>query len=380
MARKYRILVVDDDPRTRAAVTDMARALGHETEVAADGVGALAMVKLDIDLVLTDLNMPGMDGFEVIRRIRQDAETADLPIIMITGMADEENRIRAVEAGANDFIGKPFNLTELRARTASLLKMKEQQEAIRRHQAELQETVRRRTEALRQALDQMAEAQRQTHQAHLDTIHRLAIAAEYKDEDTASHIRRMSGYCAVLAGALNLPPGEVEMVRDASPMHDVGKMGVPDGILLKKGKLDAEEWAVMKKHTVMGSRILSGSNSDLLVAGEVFALSHHEKWDGNGYPEGAKGEDIPLQGRICAVADVFDALTTKRPYKEAMPNDQAFGILHEGRGSHFDPRLIDLFFDNLEAILAVQRAHQDESAAAPVAEDPVAEALGAGRL
>ncbi|NCO37125.1 MAG: two-component system response regulator [Armatimonadetes bacterium CG_4_10_14_3_um_filter_66_18] len=378
MARKYRILVVDDDPRTRAAVVEIVRALGHETEVAADGVGALAMVKLDIDLVLTDLNMPGMDGFEVIRRIRQDAETADVPIIMITGLADEENRLRAVEVGANDFIGKPFNVTELRARTTSLLKLKEQQEAIRQHQVELEETVRRRTEALRQALDQMAQAQRQTHQAHLDTIQRLAIAAEYKDEDTASHIRRMSGYCATLAGALNLPPGEVEMIRDASPMHDVGKMGVPDGILLKKGKLDTEEWAVMKKHTVMGSRILRGSNSALLVAGEVFALSHHEKWDGSGYPEGIKGEDIPLQGRICAVADVFDALTTKRPYKEAMPNDQAFGILHEGCGSHFDPRLIDLFFDNIDEILSVQQAHQDESIEPPTAEDPVSRALGSG--
>jgi putative two-component system response regulator len=368
MDRKPRVLIVDDEAPNRFVLSEMARSLGYEPEVAQDGVGALAMAKLDIDLILLDVSMPGMDGFEVARRIREDPQTAGIPIIQITALAGREDRLRAVEAGANDFIAKPVELTELRVRTASLLKIKEQQDAIRRHRAELEATVEKRTTALRNALDAMAEAQRRTHQAHLDTIQKLALAAEYKDEDTASHIHRMSRYCELLARAAKLPPGQVETVLHASPMHDVGKMGIPDGILLKPGKLDPEEWGVMKQHTTMGGRILRGSDSELLQAGEVIAMTHHEKWNGSGYPAGLAGKDIPVTGRICAVADVFDALTTKRPYKRALPNEEACGILHEGRGEHFDPRIHDLFFENLDEALAIQRAFQDGAPKEPSTE------------
>jgi putative two-component system response regulator len=358
MDKPKRILIVDDDESNRRSVADMVKFFGHEAETARDGIEALAKIKLDVDLVLMDVNMPGMDGFEVTRRIRQDPAVGDVPIIMVTGLAAMKQRLRAVEAGANDFIAKPVDMTELQVRTDSLLKMKEAQDALKRHQRELEETVQKRTADLRRALEDKARSQRETYEAHLDAIHRLAVAAEYRDDDTGVHIRRMSRYCALLGQSLNLPPGEVEILLHASPMHDVGKIGIPDAILLKPGKLTPEEFETIKRHTLIGASILAASSSMLLQAGEIIALSHHEKWDGSGYPNGLAGEDIPLWGRICAVADVFDALTSDRPYKQAFPNEKALEILREGRGKHFDPEVQDHFFGNLDEVVAIQREYQ----------------------
>lgn len=349
-----RLLIVDDEAPNRDLLEALVEGLGHEPELACDGVEALAKIKLDVDLVLLDVMMPGMDGFDVARRIRQDPDYGDVPIIMVTALTGKEDRLRAVEAGANDFITKPIDKTELRIRTASLLGMKEAQDLIKRHRKELEDTVQRRTAALRQALAEMAEAQRRTQEAHLDTLQRLVLAAEFKDDDTALHLQRMSRYAALLAQELNLPPGEVELIRLASPMHDVGKIGIPEHILLKPGQFTAEEMERMKQHTHIGGRLLRGSASELLKAGEIIALTHHEKWDGSGYPNGLAGEAIPLWGRISAVADVFDALTSPRPYKPAFPNDQAVRMLEEGRAKHFDPALIDLFLTHLDAVVVIQ--------------------------
>lgn len=354
MSNAKRLLIVDDEAPNRDLLEALAEALGHEPELARDGVEALAKIKLDVDLVLLDVMMPGMDGFEVARRIRQDPDYGDVPIIMVTALTGMEDRLRAVEAGANDFITKPIDKTELRIRTASLLRMKEAQDLVKRHRRELEETVQRRTSALREALSDMAAAQRRTHEAHLDTLQRLVIAAEFKDDDTAIHLQRMSRYAALLAQKLNLPPGEVELIRLASPMHDVGKIGIPEHILLKPGKFTPDEMERMKQHTHIGSRILTGSSSELLKAGEIIALTHHEKWDGSGYPNGLAGEAIPLWGRISAVADVFDALTSPRPYKPAFPNEKAVQMLQEGRAKHFDPALIDLFLNHLDEAVAIQ--------------------------
>jgi len=365
MNQPKRILIVDDVELNRELLEDMVASLGHKPEMARDGVEALAKLKLDIDLVLLDVMMPVMDGFEVARRIRQDPDTSDLPIVMVTALTSKEDRLLSVQAGANDFITKPVDKTELQVRTESLLKMKEAQDAIKRHRAMLEETVQKRTASLRKALEETAEAQRRTHRAHLDTIKRLAIASEYKDEDTAAHIHRMSNYCAMIARILHLLPGEVELILHASPMHDVGKIGVPDTILLKPGKLDKDEWDIIKQHSTMGSRILIGSSSELLQAGEVIALSHHEKWDGSGYPKGLKGEDIPFMGRITAVADVFDALTSERPYKKAFSNEKAYEILREGRGTQFDPKVLDAFFERLSDVVAIQEKWRNAGEAAP---------------
>lgn len=361
MSPPKRILIVDDDEASRRLLTAMVGALGYESEAAHDGIEALAWLKLDFDLVLLDVRLPGIDGYEVARRIRGNPATADLPIVMVTVLESKEDRLRAVEAGANDFISKPLDPTELRVRTASLLKMKEAQDAVKRQRAELEGMVERRTLALREALQEMVEAQRRTHRAQLDTVERLAIAAEYKDQVTGQHVRRIGEYSALLATALHLPPGEVELIQHASRMHDVGKIGIPDGILQKPASLDVQEWDVMRQHTLIGSRILADSSSDILQAGQVIALSHHEWWDGTGYPNGLVGESIPLWARICAVADVFDAVTSRRPYKPAFTNEVAFEILHEGRGTHFDPQVIDTFFGRLDDVLAIQTQYRDEA-------------------
>lgn len=346
------ILIVDDNVMNRELLGDMLEALGHKTVMAETGEEALEKIGADFDLVMMDVMMPGIDGYEATRRIREQFSFRDIPIIMVTALGDKESRLKAVEAGANDFIAKPVDKTELHVRTTSMLQFKEAQDAIKRHQEDLERTVQIRTAELRRALRFLSEA-------HLDTIRRLSIAAEYKDEDTAAHIHRMSHYSALLAEGIGRPEDEVELIKNASPMHDIGKIGIPDSILLKPGKLDAEEWELMKKHTTIGARILKGSDNELLQAGEVITMSHHEKMDGTGYPNGLSGEDIPLWGRICAVADVFDALTSKRPYKKAFPNEKAYEILREGRGNHFDPDILDAFFDRLDDVIAIQQKYQD---------------------
>jgi putative two-component system response regulator len=354
-----RILLVDDDYSTRAITQALVAALGHEVETASDGIEGLAKIRLGVDLVLLDVVMSGIDGFEVCRRIRADALTRDVPVIMLTSMASLDDRLRAVEAGANDFIAKPIDETELRIRSTSLLKLKETQDVLKAYQAHLEDLVKQRTASLRTALDQMAEAQRVAYLAHLDTVERLAIVAEYKDRITARHIERMSHYCAAIARGLKLPPGEVELIQHASRMHDLGKIAVPDLILAKPGSLDHAEWAVMREHAVIGGSILADSNSDLLKAGRIIALSHHERWDGSGYPQGLKGEAIPLWGRICAVADTFDAVTSERSYKPAYSNDIALRILREERGRQFDPTIVDVFLECFDQILAIQTKYGD---------------------
>ena len=350
-----RVLAADDQEEIRQALTRALQALGYEVELAADGIEALAKLPLDPDLVLLDAEMPGLDGFEVARRIRADPEYLDLPIIMVTGLDSREDRLRAVEAGVNDFISKPFDLTELRVRCTSLLRLKGATDALKRQHADLEQVVAKRTADLRVALARMADAQRNTYAAHLDTIRRLVIAAEYKDRDTATHIERIGLYCEHVAGTLKLPPGEVEIIRHASPMHDVGKIGIPDAVLLSPRKLDPEEWEIMKTHPAIGARILAGSPSPVLQAGETIARAHHERWDGSGYPGGLRGEDIPLAGRICAVADVFDALTSNRHYRDALPNATVWEMMQAERGRHFDPAVLDVFVASREAVEMIQQ-------------------------
>jgi len=357
---RKRVLVIDDDDGIRKVTKLLVEGLGYDVEAARDGIEGLAKLQVGVDLVLLDVVMPGLDGFDVCRRIRQDPAGKDVPVIMVTTLETKEHRLHAVEAGANDFIAKPVDETELRVRTTSLLRMKDAQDELRRYQAHLEEMVVERTTSLRKALEQMAEAQRRAYQAQLETVERLAILAEYKDKVTGRHIQRMSEYCAVIARGLNLPPDEVELIFHGSRMHDVGKVAVPESILRKPSSLDEQEWTVMRQHSAIGSAMLENSSSEILQAGRVMALHHHERWDGGGYPNGIAGHDIPLWGRICAVGDVFDAVTSERPYKPAFPNDEALEILREGRGKHFDPQVVDVFFERLEEILAIQAKYKDD--------------------
>jgi putative two-component system response regulator len=347
VADKKKILVVDDDPINRKVLCAMLAGLGHEAVAAESGPAALASLGPDYDLVLSDVVMPAMNGFELTRAVRARADVEDLPVIIVTTLADKRAKLEAVQAGANDFLGKPIDPLELRVRVDSMLRMKEKSDEVKSFQGELQSMVESRTLALREALSKLSTA-------NLDIVRRLSTAAEYKDQETAAHIERMSIYSARLAALAGLPGEEVDLVLHASPMHDVGKIGVPDQILLKPGKLTPDEWEIMKKHTVFGAKILSNSDSTLLRAAELIALTHHEKFDGTGYPAGMSGPAIPLYGRICALADVFDALTSVRPYKPAFEVDKAVSIMREGRGSHFDPDLLDLFLDDLDTIVRIK--------------------------
>ena len=349
-----RVLIVDDEELNRELLAAQVELLGHTWEEARSGTEAIALLHERFDLLLVDGMMPGMDGFELTCRIRAQDKNGDVPIIMVTALNSREDRLKAVEAGANDFITKPVDRYELQVRTESLLKMKAAQDAVKNHQSDLEHIVASRTADLQNAMNEVVLGRQQIYEAQLDTIHRLALAAEHRDEHTASHIHRVSHYCGLLAWALDLSADETEHLQQGSIMHDVGKIGVPDSILLKEGRLSNAEREVMQQHTIIGADILRGSSSKLLQIGEITALTHHERWDGTGYPQGLKGEQIPLHGRICAVADVYDALTSKRPYKKAFARHEARQILCQGYGTHFDPQILDLFLANFEVVEVIQ--------------------------
>jgi len=340
-----RILVADDDEMIRTLHAEFIRGFGYEVETAADGIEAIAKIGLGVDLVLTDAHMPNMDGFEVARRIRETRAPDELPVVMVTSLEAREDRLRAYESGINDFINKPVDHTELRLRLKWLLELKYAQDQLRRSKETLESTVELRTRELRHALEEVTRAQRAVQAGHLDTIRRLTLAAEYKDHDTAGHIERIGRYSEVLGLAMHLQPSTVDLLLHAAPMHDVGKLGIPDSILLKPGPLDAEERAIMNTHTTIGGQILSGSTSPVIQMGERVALTHHEKWDGTGYPSGIGGDEIPLEARICSVVDFFDALTMDRPYRKAVPNDEVVEMIIGERGTSFDPGVVEVFLD-----------------------------------
>jgi putative two-component system response regulator len=298
--------------------------------------------------------MPNMDGFEVARRIRQTRSSDELPIVMVTSLEAREDRLRAYEMGINDFINKPVDHTELRLRLKWLLELKTAQDTLRRSKETLESTVERRTRELRQALEEVTRAQREVQAGHLDTIRRLTLAAEYKDHDTAGHIERIGRYSQVVGLAMHLQPRIVDLLLHAAPMHDVGKLGIPDNILLKPGPFNDDERRIMNTHTTIGGQILSGSSSPVIQMGERVALTHHEKWDGSGYPNGLEGDVIPIEARICSVVDFFDALTMDRPYRKAVPNDEVVEMIRSETGKSFDPAVVEVFTDVRAEIEAIQ--------------------------
>jgi len=353
------VLVVDDDAEFRLLHADLLRSFGYDVEVASDGVEALALISPRVDLVVLDAAMPNMDGFEVARLVRTDPLVADIPIVMVTGLPGKQQRLRAFDLGINDFINKPVDANELQLRTRWLVSLKVAQDQIKAHGRKLEETVQIRTRELREALVEVEAARFKTEAAHMDTIHRLTLAGEYKDRDTAYHVERIGRFSEVVARWMSLPEPTVATIRHAAPMHDVGKLGVPDRILLKPGKLDEEEWTLMRAHTTIGAQILAGSTSEVIQMGERIALTHHERWDGKGYPYGVAGTEIPLEGRICAVVDFFDALSVDRPYRKALRNDDVVGMMRESSGAHFDPDILAVFLEARDEIEAVQAEYSE---------------------
>lgn len=349
-----RILVVDDDPSVRDVHARVVQSLGYDAEIASDGVEALTKLPLEVDLVLLDVDMPHMDGFEVVRRIRARPEYKLLPIIMVTGLDERSSYVRAMEAGANDLITKPIETAELKLRSRWLLNLKDAYDRLRAANIDLGDSVRTGQTHLRSALEELTEANRRIQIAHLDTIRRLTLAAEYKDELTRGHIERVGLACAVVARKLGWTPGQVEMIRHAAPMHDVGKIGTPDEVLLKPGELDEVERAVMEMHTNIGAELLHGSDSEIIQMGARIALSHHEQWDGGGYPRGIETASIPIEARICSVVDSYDASTMDRPHRRRLPEEEVLSMMRAASGSRFDPKVLEAFFDVLPEIRKIR--------------------------
>ena len=348
MQENATILIVDDQPQNIELLEAYLFPYGYKIVTASNGKEALEILLTNqIDLVLLDVMMPNMDGFEVTRRVRIIEKLQQLPIILVTALRETQDRIRGIEAGCDDFISKPVEKNELISRVRSLLKIKAYNDLKNNYQKELEIEVAKRTEELKNALDKLEKAS-------LDTIFRLSVAAEYKDEETGLHVKRMSLYAEALARQLGVDEHYARTIRYAAVMHDIGKIGIPDKILLKPGKLDNEEWEIMKNHSIIGAKILKDSDAEFIKVGEIIALNHHEKWDGSGYPNGLKGAEIPIEARITTICDVFDALLSKRPYKESFTIEKAEDIIKEGKGTHFDPEIVDAFFAIKDEILSIK--------------------------
>lgn len=344
-----KILIVDDQPANVTLIEKMLELDGYLNVISTTDPTQVESIYLEqnSDLILLDLNMPVMDGYQVLDKIREVAPDYP-PIIVLTAQSDRESRIKALDLGARDFLAKPFDRVELMTRIRNMLEVRIMTKAMKNQNTILDGMVKARTKELSDT--------------RLEVIRRLGRAAEYRDDMTGFHIIRMSRYSQLLALAAGMSEKEAEMLLNASPMHDIGKIGIPDRVLMKPGKLDPDEWKIMQTHVNIGVEILNGSNSELMNMAAEVAQNHHEKWDGSGYPVGLKGKDIPLTGRIVAVADVFDALTTERPYKKAWPIEEAVNYLKEQSGKHFEPVLVEHFVTILPQILEVRAQYADDSA------------------
>jgi putative two-component system response regulator len=348
------ILIVDDMPANIDLLENILVRSGYKNVTGTtDPREAYPLIKKgNYDLIILDLHMPHMDGFGIMDQLAREQPDDYLPILVLTGDIDKETRNRALKAGARNFVSKPFDRNEVINRIENMLEVRALYNDRKQQACILEEKVRERTHELRNRNDQLE-------QARLDIIRRLGRAGEYRDNETGMHVIRMSKSCGCLATAAGLDDDFADMILQASPMHDVGKIGIPDSILLKPGKLEAGEWDIMKTHSAIGADILGDPDSNLLRLARSIALSHHEKWDGSGYPMGLKYEDIPLEGRITAVCDVFDALTSDRPYKDAWPVAKAIRFINDNSGSHFDPRLVTAFNEILPKILAIREKYAD---------------------
>jgi putative two-component system response regulator len=294
--------------------------------------------------IIIDSSLP-LDTLAVISSLKTAPATESFPIIFISRPDDAEVRLRALEAGADELLTLPLDKAELKARIKSVIKIKAYNEHLKLYSRNIETEVNKRTESLKQAFEKIRVAS-------LDTVFRLSRAAEYKDTDTGAHIERMSHYSTAIARQMKLKEEFIENILYAAPMHDIGKIGIPDRVLQKPGKLDDAEWEIMRKHTTIGAEILKDSKVDFMKLAEQIAIAHHEKWDGTGYPNKIKGVDIPLAARIVALADVFDALTSERPYKKPMELEKSCSIIVEGRGTHFDPDVVEAFLAIKEEIAA----------------------------
>jgi putative two-component system response regulator len=369
--KQSKVMIVDDEAINIKILRRLLELEGFTSFVTtSDAPTALSLIRQEQpDIVLLDLMMPYVSGLEILTQIRDDEAICFIPVVILTAVTDRETRVRAVELGATDFLNKPVDASELVPRVRNVLVVKGYQDQLRHHSDDLEAAVRQRTAELENS--------------RRDLIHCLARAAEYRDDDTGQHVLRVGRYTRLIAEALGLPEEQIEMLEQAALLHDIGKIGIPDAVLLKPGRLTEDEFTLMQKHPGFGKRILSSYSSDeeivlkrhaevgahilevgssrLLDLARTIALTHHERWDGTGYPLGLKGTDIPLVGRITAVADVFDALSSRRTYKKAFPLDECFQIMQDSRGTHFDPKVLDAFLSVRDKVVNVQLHFADEN-------------------
>jgi putative two-component system response regulator len=345
---KAKILLVDDEPLNLRLLVTLLKAEGYATISAESGAEALVLAaQRRPDLILLDIMMPEMDGFEVTRMLKADHRTSKIPIIVTTALDDHTSRLRALEMGAEEFLVKPVNRAELSVRVKNLLRLKEYADFLADHNQRLEAQVAARTA-------QLSESYR-------ETIYTMTAAAEHKDEDTGLHVTRVSHYCRVLAENFGADASFCDCIFFASPMHDIGKIGIPDHILLKPEKHTPQEWEIMKAHTGLGAKILERGNSPYLRMGAEIALNHHERWDGSGYPQGKRGEETPLSARLTIFADQYDALRAKRPYRVALDHDAVMKIICQGDGrtmpGHFDPAVMNTFMRSSDTFRAIYAEH-----------------------
>ncbi|MDZ7596141.1 MAG: response regulator [Thiobacillus sp.] len=336
------ILIVDDEPANLKLLDKMLRSQGYQSLVLVDD----PRVAVDLyritqpALILLDINMPHLDGYQVMEQLKALNDPLLPPIVILTAQHGKDYLLRALAAGARDFIGKPFDRNELLMRVRNLLDAQMAHRLMYDQKNVLEDMVQARTEELRRT--------------RLQIVQRLGMAAEYRDEETGNHILRMSHSCALLAGAVGWSEDDCDLILNASPMHDIGKIGIPDAIMLKPGKFEPHEWEIMQTHAAIGGKLLEGDDSTLMCMAREIALTHHEKWDGSGYPNGLAGAAIPQSGRIAALADVFDALTSVRPYKKAWTVEAAVDLIKDNKGKHFDPALVEVFLQELPGVVAIR--------------------------
>lgn len=342
------VLIVDDNEVNLVLFGALIKKLnGCVAYTFADPLQALAWARInDVDLVIVDYMMPGMDGLEFIQEFQQIGGKSETPILMITANDQKSIRYRALDSGASDFLTKPVDKVEFLARAKNMLTL-----------SEARKSLNNRAEWL---AAEVAKATSEIVQRERETVMRLCRAAEFRDPETGAHIQRMAHYSRLIAKRMGLSVEQQDLLLEAAPMHDIGKVGIPDSILLKPARLDPGEFDIMKQHAVLGFELLQGSSSRVLQVGAEIARGHHEKFDGSGYPSGLKGEEIPLFSRIVAVADVFDALTSERPYKPAWSLEDAVDNLKTGAGKHFDPQVVQAFLDSWNDVLAIRDQYKDE--------------------
>lgn len=345
--KKSNILVVDDEPANVKLLVRILMAAGYINVISTtDSLQTLPLYQQhNSDLILLDINMPALDGYGVMDLLNEHTKGELPPILVLSAQTIQSFRQRALDSGARDYVTKPFDANELLSRVRNMLEVQMAHKYMRHQNEILEQRVQERTQIIQNT--------------RLQIVRKLGRAAEYRDEETGLHIIRMSEMAVVMGKAYGMSQEETDLLLNAAPMHDIGKIGIPDYILLKPGKFEPDEWEIMQTHAQIGADILSGDDSDLMMMAHDIALSHHEKWNGKGYPNGLEGEAIPLVGRITALADVFDALTSERPYKKEWPIEDAVNLIKQESGQHFDPELVELFLKNIEKIIEIKEKYAE---------------------